>query len=98
MARIRAGDQGSLTLLILSGLAVNGGLVTLGHSTGTLTAVRKKTYNLDTELIERVRRLVNAKTETEAIHGALREAAENREIQRALEDILAQGKFRTVYR
>ena len=36
------------------------------------STVRKKTYNLDGEMIDRVRRLYNAKTDTEAIQTALR--------------------------
>jgi Arc/MetJ family transcription regulator len=61
-------------------------------------AVRKKTYNLDGEVIERVRRLFNAKTDTEAIHRALRKTIEDHEIQEALDRLLRQGRFRTVYR
>ena len=39
--------------------------------------VKKKTYNLDGDMIEKVRRLFNAKTDTEAIQQALRKAVEN---------------------
>src|SRR2546426_11865154 len=35
MARTRAGDQGSLTLLIFSGLGVNRGIDPQGHLSGT---------------------------------------------------------------
>ncbi len=59
-------------------------------------AVRKKTYNLDGEEIERVRRLFNAKTDTEAIRRALRKTIEDQEIQNALDRLLRQGRFRTV--
>ena len=62
------------------------------------STVRKKTYNLDGEMIDRVRRLYNAKTDTEAIQTALRKAVEDREIEDALEALLKAGRFRTIYR
>jgi Arc/MetJ family transcription regulator len=61
-------------------------------------AVRKKTYNLDGEVIEKVRRLFNAKTDTEAIHRALRKTVEDHEIHEALERLLREGRFRKIYR
>ena len=60
--------------------------------------VKKKTYNLDGEMIEKVRRLFNAKTDTEAIQQALRKAVENREIEESLDRLLKKGRFRTIYR
>lgn len=60
--------------------------------------VKKKTYNLDGDMIEKVRRLFNAKTDTEAIQQALRKAVENQEIEEALDRLLKEGRFRTVYR
>ncbi|HEX9636734.1 MAG TPA: type II toxin-antitoxin system VapB family antitoxin [Acidobacteriota bacterium] len=60
--------------------------------------VKKKTYNLDGEMIEKVRRLFNAKTDTEAIQQALRKAVEDREIEESLARLLKEGRFRTVYR
>lgn len=60
--------------------------------------VRKKTYNLDGEVIEKVRRLFNAKTDTQAIQQALRKALEDREIEESLDRLLKEGRFRTVYR
>jgi hypothetical protein len=60
--------------------------------------VKKKTYNLDGDMIEKVRRLFNAKTDTEAIQQALRKAVENREIEESLDRLLKEGRFRTVYR
>jgi len=42
--------------------------------------VKKKTYNLDGEMIAKVRRLLNAKTDTETIQRALRKAIEDRGI------------------
>jgi hypothetical protein len=59
--------------------------------------VKKKTYNLDGDLIEKVRRLFNAKTDTEAIQQALRNAVENQEIEESLDRLLKEGRFRTVY-
>jgi hypothetical protein len=62
------------------------------------SALKKKTYNLDGEKIERVRRLFHAKTDTEAIHKALEKTIEDREIEEALDALLREGHFRTVYR
>lgn len=62
------------------------------------STVRKKTYNLDGEMIERVRRLYNAKTDTEAIQTALRKALEDRAVEEALDALLKAGRFRTIYR
>lgn len=60
--------------------------------------IRKRTYNLDGDMIDRVRRLYDAKTDTEAIQKALRKAIDDREIEDALDALLRAGKFRTVYR
>ena len=60
--------------------------------------VKKKTYNLDGDMIEKARRLFNAKTDTEAIQQALRKAVENQEIEESLDRLLKEGRFRTVYR
>jgi hypothetical protein len=60
--------------------------------------IKKKTYNLDGNMIEKVRRLFNARTDTEAIQQALREAVENREIEESLDRLLKEGRFRTIYR
>jgi hypothetical protein len=62
------------------------------------SALRKKTYNLDAEKIEKVRRLFQAKTDTEAIHKALEKTIEDREIEASLEALLRAGRFRTIYR
>src|SRR5881409_381370 len=51
---------------------------------------KKKTYNLEADLIERVRRLFNAKTDTDAIQAALRKAIEDHDIEQSL-DPSAQG-------
>ena len=61
-------------------------------------ALQKKTYNLDAAVIERVRRLFEAKTDSEAIRRALEKAIEDREIQGSLEQLLKRGRFRSVYR
>ena len=60
-------------------------------------SIKKKTYNLDDGMIERVRRLFNAKTQTEAIQRALRKAVEDREIEESLDRLLKEGRFRTIY-
>jgi hypothetical protein len=62
------------------------------------TTVRKKTYNLDGEIIEKVRRLFHTKTDTEAIHKALQKALDDWEIQDSLDRVLKEGRFRTIYR
>jgi len=59
--------------------------------------IKKKTYNLDGELIEKARRLFNAKTDTEAIQKALQKAIEDQEIQDALDTLLKEERFRTIY-
>ncbi len=62
------------------------------------TAVKKKTYNLDSDKIERVRRLFHAKTDTEAIHRALQKTLEDHEAEQALDQLLRHGRFRRMYR
>lgn len=60
--------------------------------------MKKKAYKLDAEMIKKVRRLFNAKTDTEAIHAALRKAVDDREIQESLDALLREARFRTIYR
>lgn len=62
------------------------------------TAVRKKTYNLDEELIETVRRLFHVKTDTEPIHKALQKTVEEHREENSLAALLRAGRFRTIYR
>jgi len=45
------------------------------------SSVKKKTYNPDSELIEKVRRVFHAKTDAEAIQRALQKAVDDAEIQ-----------------
>ncbi len=72
--------------------------VSYGQGVDMKATVRKKTYNLDGEMIDKVRRLFNVKTDTEAIHKALQKTAEDRETEEALERLLREGRFRTIYR
>ena len=51
-------------------------------------SVKKKTHNLDSGMIKTVRRLFDAKTDTEAIQRALRKAIDDREVEDAL-DVVA---------
>ena len=60
--------------------------------------VKKKTYNLDEEMIDKVRRLFGVKTDTEAIQKALQKTLEDQEIQDSLDKLLREGQFRTIYR
>ena len=62
------------------------------------TAVKKKTYNLDAEMIEEVRRVFHAKTDTEAIRRALQKTVDDHEVEQTLDQLLRSGRFRTVYR
>ena len=62
------------------------------------STIRKKTYNLDVDLIEKARRFFDVKTETEAIRRALEKSVEDREIEDALERLLRDGRFRQIYR
>jgi Arc/MetJ family transcription regulator len=62
------------------------------------TATKKKTYNLDEALIHDARRVLEARTDTEAIQRALRKVVEDAEIEQALDALLREGRFRTVFR
>lgn len=63
-----------------------------------MPAVKKKTYNLDGAMIEKVRRTLGARTATEAIHRALRKTLEDRDIEASVDALLRAGRFRSVYR
>lgn len=60
--------------------------------------VKKKTYNLDEEMIDKVRRIFNVKTDTEAIQKALHKTLEDVDIQDSLDKLLREGRFRVIYR
>ena len=60
--------------------------------------VKKKTYNLDEEMIDKVRRLFNVKTDTEAIQRALQKTLDDQEVQESLDKLLREGRFRAIYR
>jgi hypothetical protein len=60
--------------------------------------IKKKTYNLDVEILEKARRVLQARTETEAIEKALEKTIRDSEIQDSLERLLRVGRFRTIYR
>ena len=62
------------------------------------SSAKKKTYNLDEELIGRARRVLDARTDTETIQRALRKVIDDAEIERALDRLLKEGRFRSVYR
>jgi len=65
---------------------------------GFVATVRRRTYNLNVEILEKARRLLQAKTETETIEKALEKIVHDREIQEALDRLLREGRFRTIYR
>ena len=60
--------------------------------------ITKKTYNLDGNMIEKVRLLFNVKTNTEAIRKALSKAIEDQKIEEAFNKLLKEGQFRTIYK
>ena len=62
------------------------------------STLKKKTYNLDSEKIEKVRRLFHAKTDTEAIHRALEKTLDDQEVAESLDALLRLGRFRTIYK
>ena len=70
----------------------------MSRSRVSKAGIKKKTYNLDGTVIERVRLLFNAKTDTEAIQKALSKAIEDQEIEESLNKLLNEGRFRTIYK
>ena len=71
--------------------------VSYGQEAQVRAIGKKKTYNLDEEMIEKARRLLHAKTDTEAIQRALQKVVEDQERQEALDVLLKEGRFRTIY-
>jgi len=61
-------------------------------------SARRKTRNLGGGTIKRIRRLFNAKTETAATKSARRKTAGDPDIQKALDNLLRKGRFRSIYR
>lgn len=62
------------------------------------SAAKKKTYNLDGDLITRARRVLEARTDTETIQRALRKVVDDAEIEAALEAVLREGRFKTTFK
>ena len=62
-----------------------------------MTAIKKRTYNLDGNLIARARKILDAKTDTEAIQRALQKTIEDAELEKALDRLLRLGQFRKIY-
>lgn len=62
------------------------------------STARKKTYDLDEEMVGKVRRFFKVKTDAEAISKSLSKTIEDIEIQESLEKLLSKGRFRVVYR
>jgi hypothetical protein len=65
---------------------------------GMTSTAKKKTYNLDEKLIGEARRVLDARTDTEAIRRALHKVVEDAEVEKALDALLREGRFRTLYR
>ena len=59
---------------------------------------KKKTYNLDEDLIGRARRVLDARTDTATIQRALRKVVDDAQIEAALERLLTEGRFKSFYR
>ena len=55
-------------------------------------AVRKKTLNLDQTRVDRVRRVLHATSDTEAIHGALDRVIFAEEVTRSMRRVAGKGK------
>ena len=72
--------------------------VSYGWEARMKASIKKKTYNLDEEMIDKVRRLFSVKTDTEAIQRALQKTLEDQEVQESLDRLLREGRFRTIYR
>ena len=58
-------------------------------------AVRRKSHNLDETLLRKAKRALGAKTETDAIHGALKAVLLGQEALADLEAVSGRRIFRT---
>jgi Arc/MetJ family transcription regulator len=58
-------------------------------------AVRRKSHNLDETLLRRAKRVLGVKTETDAIHGALRAVLVGEEALADLEAVRGRRVFRS---
>jgi hypothetical protein len=56
--------------------------------------IRRKNYRIDIEKLERARRALGARTETETIHRALDAAADEAGLARALRALIVKGRGR----
>ena len=54
-------------------------------------AIVRKNYRIDMRKLERARRALGTKTETETIHRALELAADEREFARAVRNLIVKG-------
>jgi len=63
-----------------------------------LSTAKKRTYNLDGELIGLARHVLDARTDTETIQRALRKVVDDAQLERALDALLKEGHFRSIYR
>ena len=61
------------------------------------SAVKRKNYYLDERKIRRVRAILSARTETEAIDGALNLVVFRREILKSLEKVAGKGGVEKVF-
>lgn len=65
-------------------------------SKGAIVAsrIRRKNYRIDVQKLERARRALGTRTETETIHRALDAAADEAELARVLRDLIIKGRGR----
>lgn len=63
-------------------------------------SIRRKSHNLDEDLLRRARRVLGAKTETDTIHEALRAVLVGEDVMRDLEKARARtkGEGETIFR
>jgi hypothetical protein len=65
---------------------------------GMAAGIKKKTYNLDEDLIGRARKVLEVRTDTEAIQWALKKVVDDAALEGALDKLLKEGRFRDIYR